>query len=149
MRIVTLVAGSPSLDDTEALSKAIRAFNAEVDFRLRFLDIEIKEVFCAAPDDTPALSERIERAEVREIAAADALVAAASIALILNGERPDLVVCVGAGALRDPAIAAATAAEQRLGFYGAGRGAAEGALDLGEDPQVAVERMTGVAREIA
>ena len=148
MRIVTLVAGGPSLDDTEALSKAIRTFNAEVDFRLRFLDIEIEEVFCAASKDAEALRERIEGAEVREIEAADALVAAAFIALVLNGERPELVVCVGAGALAAPAIAAATAARQRLAFYGADRGQAEGALDLGEDPQIAVDRMTGMAREV-
>ncbi len=147
MRIVTLVAGGPSLDDTEALSKAIRTFNAEVDFRLRFLDIEIEEVFCAASEDAEALRERIEGAEVREIEA-DALVAAAFIALVLNGERPELVVCVGAGALAAPAIAAATAARQRLAFYGADRGQAEGALDLGEDPQIAVDRMTGMAREV-
>ena len=41
------------------------------------------------------------------------------------------------------------AARMGVHFYGAGRGQAEGALDLGEDPQIAVERMTGVAREIA
>ena len=148
MRIVTIVAGSRSLDDTDTLSKAIRTFNAGVDFRLRFLDIEIKEVFCVASKDAEALRKRIDRAEVSEIEATDPLVAAASITLVLNAERPDLVVCVGAGALAAPTVAAATATKQRLGYYGKGRGQAEGALDLGEDPQIAVDRMTGIAREI-
>ncbi|MHC4547424.1 MAG: hypothetical protein ACYTEZ_01495 [Planctomycetota bacterium] len=148
MRILTLLAGEEALPDVLGLTREIRSFNAEIDFRLRFLHIEIEEVYGVAPGVSAELRRQVERADVREIHTAGPLEAAAHLALLLNRERPDLVVIAGSGGLLEPGIAAARACRAKLAFYGAARGSAMDGRDLGEDPRAAVERLTGVAREI-
>lgn len=148
MRIVTLVAGGEGLPDVVRLTGEIKDFNAEIDFRLRFLHIEIEEVYALPPGLSARLKQDVPRAEIREIATDNPLEAAARLALLLSRERPDLLVVAGNGILHEAGVAAARACGTKLAFYGAGRGRAEGALDLGESARSAVERLTGVAREI-
>jgi hypothetical protein len=148
MRILTLLAGGEALPDVVRLTEEIRSFNAGIDFRLRFLHIEIEEVHALPPGLRPELELAIERPEVREIPAEDPLEAAARLALLLNRERPDILVVAGDGVLHRAGVAAARACGTKLAFYGAARGRAEGALDLGGSARSAVERLTGVAREI-
>jgi hypothetical protein len=148
MRILTLIAGGEALPDVLGLSGEIRCFNAEIDFRLRFLHIEIEEVFGAVAAVRPGLEEQVERAEVREIPQ-DPLEAAARLALVLDGERPDLLVVVGRGELVASGVAAARACSAKFAFYGTDRGSDKDGLDLGDDPRAAVELLTGVAREIS
>jgi hypothetical protein len=146
MRILTLLAGGEAVPDVIRLTGEIREFNSEIDFRLRFLHIEIEEVYALPPGLRGQLVEAVPRAEVREIATDDPLEAAARLALLLSRERPDLMVVTGDGLLHEAGVAAARACGTKLAFYGASRGSAEGALDLGADPRAAVERLTGVAR---
>ena len=148
MRILTLIAGREALPDVCRLQGEIRSFNAEIDFRLRFLHIEIDQVFLVAPELGAELAREVERADVRKLEAAGPLEAAARLALLLGSERPDLFVITGQGELREPGGAAAAACGTKLAFYGAGRGDVAGGRDLGEDPRAAVELLTGVAREI-
>lgn len=148
MRILTLIAGGEALPDALRLTGEIRCFNAEIDFRLRFLHIEIEEVHGAAREVHAELVNQMERAEVREIPP-NPLEAAARLALVLSAERPDLLVIVGRGGLMAPGIAAARACSSKFAFFGDDRGRDDGGLDLGDDPRGAVERMTGVAREIS
>ncbi|MHC4820015.1 MAG: hypothetical protein ACYTF8_18405 [Planctomycetota bacterium] len=122
MRILTLIAGGDALPDVLRLTGEIRSFNAEIDFRLRFLHIEIEE---------------------------DPLEAAARLALVLSGERPDLLVVVGRGGLLKSGVAAARACTAKFAFFGTDRGSDGDGLDLGDDPRAAVEILTGVAREIS
>ena len=147
MRVLTLIAGGDALPDVLRLNGEIRGFNAEIDFRLRFLHIEIEEVFGAVRAVLAELERQVERASVREIPE-DPLEAAACLALVLNAERPDLVVIVGSGSLLASGVAAARACAARFAFFGANRGSAEDGRDLGDDPNGAVEILTGVAREI-
>ena len=72
----------------------------------------------------------------------------AGLALLLARERPALAVLIGDGDLRAPGVAAAAEAGIRLAFFGNRRGSADGALDLGAEPATALDRLTGVAREI-
>lgn len=146
MRILTLLAGGEAVPEVIRLTGEIRGFNSEIDFRLRFLHIEIEEVYALPPGLRARVEEAIERAEVREIPADDPLEAAARIALLLSRERPDVLIVAGDGVLHKAGVAAARACGTKLAFYGRGRGKADGALDLGEDPRAAVERLTGVAR---
>ncbi|MFI5402732.1 MAG: hypothetical protein ACHQ1G_07340 [Planctomycetota bacterium] len=148
MRILTLVAGGEAIPDVVRLTGEIKSFNAGVDFRLRFLHIEIEEIYALPPGLRGRFEAELQRAEVREIAAEDPLEAAARLALLLSRERPDVLVVTGDGALHKAGVAAARACGTKLAFYGASRGSAEGALDLGESAREAVERLTGVAREI-
>ncbi|MHC4134321.1 MAG: hypothetical protein ACYTDU_09740 [Planctomycetota bacterium] len=148
MRILTLIAGGDALPDVVRLTGEIRCFNAEIDFRLRFLHIEIEEVFGVVHAVRAELEGQVERADVREIPK-DPLEAAARLALVLNGERPDLLVIVGHGNLLASGVAAARACAAKFAFFGADRGSAEDGLDLGDDPRTAVEILTGVAREIS
>jgi hypothetical protein len=148
MRILTLVAGGEALPDVVRLTGEIKGFNAEVDFRLRFLHIEIEEVHALPPGLRAPLEQAVPRADVREIATEDPLEASARLALLLSRERPDVLVVAGDGILHKAGVAAARACGTKLAFYGASRGSAEGALDLGDSARSAVERLTGVAREI-
>jgi hypothetical protein len=148
MRILTLVTGESALGDALSLTGEIRHFNAEVDFRLRFLHIEIEESYAVPEGLRGALDARVERATVFEVAPEPPLEAAARLALLLHAERPDLLVIAGDGGLRAPALAAARAAGAKVAVYGARRGLVDGAMDLGDEPRGAVGRMTGVAREI-
>jgi hypothetical protein len=148
MRILTLLAGSEALPDVVRLTGEIKEFNSEVDFRLRFLHIEIEEVYAIPPGLRARLEQEIARAEVREIATEDPLEAAARLALLLNRERPDVLIVTGEGFLKKAGAAAARACGTKLAVYGPGRDGVEGAMDLGADPRAAVERLTGVAREI-
>jgi len=148
MRVFTLVGGPAAVPETARLSRAIREFNAGVDFRLRFLHIEIDEVFGVDAASRPTLLRSVEPAEWREIPDLGALHAAAALALAIAEARPDLVVIVGRGGLVEPGVAAAAAAGRRIGFFGRERGAADGGLDLGDDTDAALQQMTGMAREI-
>ncbi|MHC4971382.1 MAG: hypothetical protein ACYTG3_03535 [Planctomycetota bacterium] len=148
MRILTLLAGGDALPDVLRLTGEIRSFNAEIDFRLRFLHIEIEEAFLAVQAVGAELEGQVERADVREIPT-DPLEAAARLALILNAERPDLLVVVGHGNLLASGVAAARACTIKCAFFGADRGRTDESLDLGDDPRAAVELLTGVAREIS
>jgi len=148
MRILTLVASSEALPDVIRLTGEIKGFNSEVDFRLRFLHIEIEEVYALPPGLRAQLEQSVQRPELREVATDDPLEAAASLALLLSRERPDVLVVAGDGILHRAGVAAARVCGTKLAFYGPARGSAEGALDLGADPRSAVERLTGVAREI-
>jgi hypothetical protein len=148
MRILTLLAGGDALPDVLRLTGEIRSFNAEIDFRLRFLHIEIEEVHGAVPAVRAELEERLPRADVREIPE-DPLEAAARLALVASAERPDLLVIVGAGSLLAPGVAAARACSAKFAYFGADRGRGPDGLDLGADPRAAVELLTGVAREIS
>jgi hypothetical protein len=146
MRVLTLLAGGEAIPDVIRLTGEIREFNSEIDFRLRFLHIEIEEVYALPPGLRGRIEEAVPRAEVREIGADDPLEAAARLALLLSRERPDVVIVAGDGVLHKAGVAAARACGTKLAFYGPSRGSAEGALDLGADPRAAVEKLTGVAR---
>ncbi|MHC4819202.1 MAG: hypothetical protein ACYTF8_14240, partial [Planctomycetota bacterium] len=118
MRILTLLAGGDALSDALRLTGEIRSFNAEIDFRLRFLHIEIEEVFLAVRAVGAELEGQVERADVREIPT-EPLEAAARLALVLNAERPDLLVVVGHGNLLASGVAAARACTIKCAFFGA------------------------------
>jgi hypothetical protein len=148
MRILTLLAGPDCVPSVLRLAAEIRAFNAEIDFRLRFLDIEIAESYAAARETLEALGEEADHAQRLALEANRPLEASAALALALARERPDLLVVAGSGGLGEAGLAAARAAGTKLAFYGPGRGSAEGALDLGEEARGAVAAMSGVAREI-
>jgi hypothetical protein len=148
MRIVALVTGPEALADAALLAGEIRTFNAGVDFRLRFLHVEIETLFGAGAGDAAELVRRVDWARPFPVRDGDPLRAAAGLALVLARERPKLVVVVGDGALAGPGTAAAAEAGIRLAFFGSRRGSADGALDLGADPAAALDRITGVAREI-
>jgi hypothetical protein len=148
MRILTLVASAEALADVIRLTGEIKGFNSEVDFRLRFLHIEIEEVYALPPGLRGRLEQAVSRPALHEVGTEDPLEAAARLALLLSRERPDVLVVAGDGVLHKAGVAAARACGTKLAFYGPARGRAEGALDLGDDPRSAVERLTGVAREI-
>ena len=149
MRILTLVAGVESLDDAVRLTDEIRTFNAGIDFRLRFLHIEIEQVHAVPAGLTDRLRGRMDRrGDIHEVPPGAPLDAAARLALVLHRERPQVLVIAGKGPLVEPALAAARAAGTRIAFYGTGRHRGDGALDLGADPNSALEGLTGVAREL-
>jgi len=131
-----------------SLTGEIRAFNAEIDFRLRFLHIEIDQAFAARPDVAAELQREFDHSRVFPIEGTGPLQASAALALLLASERPGLLVIEGSGELADAGMAAAAAVDTRVAVFGDDRSAAGDALDLGADPATAVGRMTGVAREI-
>ena len=148
MRILTLVAGKNALPDAVRLTSEIRCFNAEIDFRLRFLHVEIEEAHAVSPELRADLENQIERATVREVSPEPPMEASAHLAILLVSERPDLFVVIGDGSLRAPGLAAARVSQTKFALFGTGRGSAEGAVDLGDSPPGAVDLMSGVAREI-
>lgn len=148
MRILTLVSGPEAVADAVRLSREIRAFNAGVDFRLRFLHIEIEEVLCVTAATRPGLDSQVERAEIRLLPEGGPLPVAATLAILAHEQRPDLVVIVGTGPLRDAGLAAASAAARPVAFFAGPPTSAEGSMDLGGDPGMAIEKLTGVAREV-
>ena len=140
MRILTLVTGQNSLPDARRLTAEIGIFNAEIDFRLRFLHIEIEELFVFPT----GLGTESDLSPFEEISGAP-LEAAARLALLLGRERPDVLVIVGQEGLHDAGAAAGRACNVKVAWFQASAGTG---LDLGGDAHVAVERLTGVAREI-
>ena len=155
MRILTLLSGAESVPLALQLTEGIRSFNAEIDFRLRFLHVEIEEVRVAGSSSAEALAgtggkqasaEGLPPVQVLP-EGERAMVAAARLALILAKERPTMVVVIGDGELAQAAGAAAEAADVKIACFGANEGP-EGALDLGSDAAAALDRLTGVAREI-
>ncbi|MGQ0614190.1 MAG: hypothetical protein ACT4PV_10680 [Planctomycetaceae bacterium] len=148
MRIFTLLGGPSAIGEAERLSTAVRAFNAGVDFRLRFLHIEIDEMHATPASAQAELAARVARAQITAIPDRGALFAAAALGLAIAEARPDLVVVVGHGELAEPGVAAAAAAGYRLALFGHGRRPAHGAVDLGEDPEQALETMQTLVREI-
>jgi hypothetical protein len=129
MRILTLLAGPDALADATGLTAEIREFNAGIDFRLRFLHIEIEEAFAADEASRAALDEKLDRQQVFPVPGDDPLAASAALALLLDRERPDLLVITGPGGLLKPGVAAARAAGTKLAFFGRGRGALDGAME--------------------
>jgi len=148
MRILTLVAGVESLSDAVRLTEEIRTFNAGIDFRLRFLHIEIEQVYAVPAGLAQEVRSPEDRGEVHEIPPGPPLDAAARLALVLHRERPQVLVIAGRGPLLEPALAAARAVGTKLAFFGAERARSDGALDLGAEPGRALEGLTGVAREM-
>ncbi|MHC4939707.1 MAG: hypothetical protein ACYTHK_12110 [Planctomycetota bacterium] len=141
MRIVTLITGPEAAPTALRLSEEIQSFNAEIDFRLRFLHVEIEEVVVAPPGAAHPGAEALDGAD-------RPTVAAARLALLLARERPAVLVAVGEGPLLDAAAAAAEAADVRFARFAAGEPAHEAEIDLGSEPAAALDRLTGVAREI-
>jgi hypothetical protein len=140
MRIVTLITGPAAVPLALRLTEEIRSFNAEIDFRLRFLHVEIDQVVVAPPG--------ADHPDARTLEGADRpIVAAARLALLLARERPAVLVAVGEGSLLDAAAAAAEAAEVRFARFAAGNPAHKAEIDLGSEPATALDRLTGVARE--
>ncbi len=148
MRIVTLISGAEALEETLRLDAEIRSFNAGIDFRLRFLHVEIEPSFAADAPVAASFRAESEKSSVVDLTVKEPLVAAAALALLLARERPALLLVVGAGPLLAPAEAAARASGTRLAYFGSGRGSGHGGIDLGEVPSSALDRLTGVAREI-
>jgi len=153
MRILTLLAGEDSLAPAAALTDEIRTFNREIDFRLRFLHIEIEEVHAAPVALGAKARGAIDRIDLREVQDGDVLETAARLALVLHTERPDLLVVVGQAGdpdLQAAAEAAARVCGVRIGLFGSDPGPADAErLDLGREPGAALAVMTGVAREIS
>lgn len=140
MRILTLVTNSEAVPLAVRLGEEFRSFNAEIDFRLRFLHVEIDSVIYAP--------EGVSVEGATEIPDSPTVpIAAARLALILSRERPVALVSVGTGDLQEAAAAAALAAGVRFARF-CGNEAAEGEIDLGTEPATALDRLTGVAREI-
>jgi len=148
MRVLTLVTGSTAVSEAVRLTEEIRSFNSGIDFRLRFLHVEIEEVYAVPAALRPQIEELVGGAEIVEIAVGPPLETAACLALLLNRHRPDLLLITGRGPLLEPGAAAARASGTKLAFFGRERGRAPAALDLGLEPGRALEGMTGVAREI-
>ena len=146
MRILTLVAGEDALPEVRALAHEISEFNRGIDFRLRFLHIEIEISFAGSSAVAEQLDQELGKRHV--LAASGPLEATASLALLLDRERPALLLIAGGGPLCDAGVAAAAVVGTKLALFGAGRGAVGDGLDLGADPRLAIEKMTGVAREI-
>jgi hypothetical protein len=149
MRILTLLSGPESVPLALELTEAIRCFNAEIDFRLRFLHVEIEEVRVAGSASAGALTQSDAQPAIQILPDGEReALAAARLALVLSKERPMMLVIVGAGQLATAAVAAGQAAEMKIACFGA-EIAPEATLDLGTDAAAAVDRLTGVAREIS
>jgi hypothetical protein len=145
MRILTLVTGAEARPSALRLTGEIRTFNAEIDFRLRFLHVEIEEVYvvpAAMADEARGKTTN----DVVPIDAADPLEAAARLALALELHRPEIVVLAGDGPLRAPGAAAARACGAPVAVFAGAAPGGDG-LDLGAEAPAAIERLTGVARE--
>ena len=146
MRILTLVAGEEVIPEVCSLAREIGEFNRGIDFRLRFLNIEIEISFAATSEVAGRLDRELGRSH--PLTVPGPLGAAAALALLLDRERPALLLIAGGGPLRESGVAAAAVVGTKLALFGAGCGTIEDAMDLGDDPRLAIERMTGVAREI-
>jgi len=147
MRILTLLAGENSLASAVDLTREISSFNAEIDFRLRFLHVEIEEVHVVEAQAQDAVQKAITPGRLVALDGADPLEDAARLALLIQRERPDVTVVVGDGPLAGPGAAAARVCDVKMAVYAASE-PVDGAMELGNDAAVAVERLTGVAREI-
>ena len=152
MRILTLLSGPEAVPFATRLTEGIRSFNAEIDFRLRFLHVEIEEVRVAGLKGAGALPpmDGLPPVQVLPDCSSESgrtAVAAARLALILAKERPSVLVLVGPGPLAEAAAAAAEATDVKIACFGMDEGP-KGALDLGSDADTALDRLTGVAREI-
>ena len=95
MRILNLVPGASALADSSRLVAEIRSFNAEIDFRLRFLHVEIDQFYAAPPDVVEKLEAELDPQLISSVPATDPLYAAALLTQILSRERPDLLVIPG------------------------------------------------------
>ncbi len=142
MRILTLLAGENSLAPAVALTNEIRTFNREIDFRLRFLHIEIEEVHVAPARLHEAARSAIDRIDLKTVEDGDVLQAAARLTLHFQAVRPDLFVIVSGDSRDDvpppppsvssksgqraagpdelfaAGVAAATICEVRVGLFG-------------------------------
>ena len=148
MRILTLLSGPESVPLALELTEAIRCFNAEIDFRLRFLHVEIEEVRVAGSESAGSLPQSETHAPVQVLPPGEReAVSAARLALFLAKERPMVLVIVGAGPLAGAAAAAGEAADVKMACFGA-EISPDGVLDLGSEAATALDRLTGVAREI-
>jgi hypothetical protein len=136
MRILTLVTGPEAVPEALSLAGEIREFNSTIDFRLRFLDADIANLYVAPGEAAGRL--RDEQVEIRDLEADGPIEAAAALALLLDRERPALFLIAGTGPLRDAGTAAARAAGAKLALLD----------DLGADARQAVEKISGVAREL-
>ncbi len=155
MRILTLLAGENSRAAATDLTAEIRRFNAEIDFRLRFLHVEIEEVHVVLTAAQEAVQSDEGSAPPIVVSETGPLQLAARLALLFSQERPDAAVIVGPGDLSDAGFAAGAVTGIKMATFGppaeasdAVKGSEAGVLDLGADAAVAVERLTGVAREI-
>jgi len=148
MRIVTLITGGEALADAVRLDAEIRSFNAGIDFRLRFLHVEIEPCFAADEQVAAAFRSESDKVPVVELSGSEPLLSAATLALLLARERPAILLVVGSGSLLAPGEAAAKASSTRLAYFGSRRGSGDGGIDLGEVPARALDLLTGVAREI-
>ena len=142
-----LIAGADAVPDATRLWDAIGVFNRALDFRLRFLHLDIEGALAAPAGVADSLGSE-QGLTVHPMAPSNAPLAAAALAMLLDRERPKMLIIVGSGELVSAGIAAAEASGTDLGLFGDARGSAEGALDLGLDAKLAVDRMTGVAREL-
>ena len=79
MRIVALVTGPEALADAARLAGEIRSFNAGVDFRLRFLHVEIETLFGAGARAAAELVRRVDWARPFPVREEDPLRAAAGL----------------------------------------------------------------------
>jgi hypothetical protein len=149
MRILTLPTSPHAVPDVVALAAEIGRFNAGIDFRLRFLDVEIDARYAASEAVSRGLSSGLPEAPIALLPDERPLQAAARLAVLLERERPDLLVVVGSGPLAQAAEAAAEASGVPWGRYGADPGDAHATgVELGADAGSAIERITGMAREI-
>ena len=154
MRILTLLSGPESVPLALELTEAIRSFNAEIDFRLRFLHVEIEEIRVAGSESAGSLPQSDTHPTIQTLPHGEReALAAARLALVLAKERPMVLVIVGAGSLAGAAAAAAEAADVKIACFGAAASpeaqkAPEGVLDLGSEAAAALDKLTGVAREI-
>jgi len=148
MRILTLVTGAKALADATRLAQEIRTFNAEIDFRLRFLHVEIAERRAVPAGLLEAAGATAAEDDVFEVPLDEPLGAAAQLALALARHTPEVFVLVGDGELLAAGRAAARACGTAVAYFGVPAKIAAGGLDLGTEPGIAVERLTGVAREI-
>ena len=143
-----LIAGADAVPDATRLWDEFGAFNRALDFRLRFLHIDIEGALVATAGVADSLGLEKDLT-VHPVAPSNAPLAAAVMAMLLDRERPALLLIVGRGDLVSAGIAAAEAVGTKLALFGDARGSLEGALDLGVDARLAVDRMTGVARELS
>jgi len=149
MRILTLPTAPHVVPDVVSLAAEIARFNAGVDFRLRFLDVEVEARYAASEAVSAGLRAVLADVPVALLPDDRPVPAAARLAVLLERERPDLLIVVGPGPLVESAEAAAEASGVPWALYGADAGAVHGTgVELGADAGAAIERITGMAREL-